>query len=127
MLKNVAKTFPIISSVSVSTPGTVVISSATSIQYLDNVGLQWNWSGNPSGNMQVQASVDYNPGLPQTGQFQNGAWNELALTTTPSTSSGSSFYINLRQVAAPWIRTVYVHSSASGVLSSYVYSKSQGL
>lgn len=126
-LKNVAKTFRSISSLSVSTADTTFTSSASTVAYLDNVAIQFNWSGEISGSFLIQGSVDYNPGLPQTGQFQNGAWNTYTLSATPTTSSGSSYLVNMQGLAVPYMRVQYLHSSGTGVVSAYVFSKSTGL
>lgn len=99
-----------------------VTSLATDIRYLDNIGLQLNWSGSPVGTFAVQVSADY-----EQDQFGNvvaaGNWIPLTLSPSPSTAAGSPIYIDLTQLSAPWIRVVYTKTSGSGTLNAYIVAK----
>ena len=127
-LKEVVQVFQTISSQSIS-GSAVVVSSVSAIGYMDNVGLQYMWTGSPVGTFNVQGSLDYRSGRPQSqggGSPQPGTWNTITLTAIVDTSSGSSALINIQGAAWPYIRTLYAQSSGSGVLSAYVYAKSTG-
>lgn len=110
-----------------SMSGTVTLLSLPSnISYKDSVAYQTQWSGIPSGTFDVQGSVDYNPGQPQSNGSPNpGKWIPLGLTIG-TTSSGSDNLINLNQLAFPWIRLAYTNSSGQGVLNAYLFAKSLG-
>ncbi len=89
-------------------------SAVTSIQYLDNVGVQFNFTGTPTGSFAVQVSADYDQD--QYGNVVNaGNWISLSLSPSPSAAgSASSIYIDMTQLSAPWIRSTYT-STATGV------------
>lgn len=126
-LKNITNTFKTISSVSVSAPITV-ISSVTSIAYMDNIAFQYNWTGLPTGTFSIEGSLDYSPGAPQnmSGQSNPGKWNAITLDPVPSTSSGFSYLVNAVGLCFPYVRTTYTHTSGSGVINAFVFSKSVG-
>ncbi len=113
--------------------GTAVITSAvTCIQWLDNIGIQLNWTSSPVGTFQVQVSADH-------AQDENGNvtvagnWTPIVLnyllsgsmtqSTTIPTSVGSPIYLDLNQLSAPWIRTVYTNASSTGTLSAFITGK----
>lgn len=100
-----------------------VVSSATNIAYLDNVGVQFNFTGNSIGSFSVQVSIDY--AQDTQGNVTNpGTWVPLTLSPTPSANAAAgSIYIDLNQLSAPWIRTQYVANSGTGTLSSYITAK----
>lgn len=114
---------------------TVITSSVTGILYRDSVGIQLQWSGVPQGTFEVQGSIDYNQGIPQSAGTQNaGNWVSLPLTFNSVTStaitvgSGTTqpILVNLNQLAFPSIRTIYTNSTSSGVLNGYLSAKSLG-
>lgn len=116
--------FKVLSSVSMSA---TITSSATNIQYLDNIGVQHNWSGSPVGTLTVQISADYSEG-PAGSIINTGNWITL---TQPD---GSSFlvntggatgqaYMDITQTSAPWIRSVFTSSSGTGFLSTFITAK----
>lgn len=100
-----------------------VTSSATNIAYLDNVGVQFNYTGSAIGSFSVQVSIDY--AQDNQGVITNaGTWIPLTLSPTPSANAvAGSIYIDLNQLSAPWIRTAYVANSGTGVMSSYITAK----
>ncbi len=112
---------------------TSVTSSITEIKYLDNVGIQLQWTGSPVGYFQVQVSADHNEnavgrGTTSTGQFVPLVVSFLSSgimvqSTDIPTSSGSPIYLDLTQLSAPYIRVVYTKTSGSGTLSGYITSK----
>lgn len=128
MLKNAFPPFQVTASASMS--GTLAFTSSVStILYHDSVSLQYNWTGNPTGNFAVEGSLDYNPGLPQSaGGQRNGTWNALSLSPTPAatTTASTSYLVNLNQLSFPYLRTTYTNSTGSGALGIWVSGKSLG-
>ncbi len=128
--KQVSLPFNICASVSMT--GTVVFtSSVTAITYRDTLSYQWAWTGTPTGVFDVQGSIDYNPGLPESaGSLNNGTWTSIPLTPVPNvTGSGGSNWI-LANIALftgfPYSRFTYTNSTGSGVFGSWVCAKSVG-
>lgn len=109
-----------------------VTSAVTSIQFLDNVGYQFSWSGSPVGTFALQVSADYaqdsNGNVTNTGNWVPllfTYWDGAAFVTsyTVPTSVGSPIYLDLALLSAPWIRAVYTKSSGSGTLTGTVTAK----
>lgn len=107
-------------------------SKASNINYLDEIGLQFNWTGSPVGAFAAQISADYaqddqgnvtNPGnwVPLTFTY----WNGTVFITDFSipTSVGSPIYLDLALLSAPWIRSVYTRISGSGTLTAIITAK----
>ena len=109
-----------------------ITSSITNIQFLDNIGIQLNFSGSPVGDFQIEVSADYAQDL--NGAVSNpGNWTPVLLgymlsgsytmdDVIPS-SVGSPVYIDLNQLSAPWIRIVYTATSGSGSLDAIITAK----
>lgn len=103
-----------------------ITSPVTNIEWLDNIGVQLNWTGSPVGNFQVQVSMDYDQDI--NGNVINaGNWVAILLQPANSvnapTSLGSPIYIDLNQLSAPWIRVVYARTSGSGSLNAFITAK----
>lgn len=97
-------------------------SQVTNINRLDNIGLQFNWTGSPVGNFAVQVSADYNQD--EFGNVTNaGHWAPITLSPSPATSAGSPIYIDLAGLSAPWIKVVYTKVSGTGTLQIYITGK----
>lgn len=107
--------------------GTTAITSAvTNIQYLDNIGIQLNWTGTPNGGAVLQVSVDYAQvnmgGVPVVTNA--GTWNTITTSADAAPAgSASSFFYNIGQIAAPWIRLVYTNTSSTGTLNAFICGK----
>lgn len=109
-----------------------ITSAVTSIQFLDNIGYQFSWTGSPVGTFALQVSADYaqdsngnvtNPGnwVPLTFTYWDGAAFVTAFSIP--TSVGSPIYLDLALLSAPYIRAVYTRSSGSGTLTGTVTAK----
>ncbi len=100
-----------------------ITSPATNIQFLDNVGLQLNFTGSPTGTFAVQVSADHIQD--SQGNIQvAGNWVSLSLSPSPAaTGSGNQIYIDLNQLSAPYVRVVYTFSSGTGTLNSFIVGK----
>lgn len=95
-------------------------SNVVDIEFLDNIGIQLNFTGTPTGTFGVQISMDYNP---QTG---SGFWIDLTLPTTPAAvaaGAANQIYIDLIQLTAPYIRCKYTATSGAGSLDAYINGK----
>jgi hypothetical protein len=97
-------------------------SAVTNIEFLDNIGVQFNFTGTPTGTFQVQVSADYSQD--QQGNVLN-AGNWIGLLSVLPTASGSadSAYVDLNQLSAPWIRAIYTRTSGTGTLNAYIVAK----
>ncbi len=108
----------------------VFISSVTSILYRDSISYQWAWTGIPTGNFDVQGSLDFNPGLPESaGSLNNGTWTSVTLTPVANATGsggGTQILANLSQLGFPYIRFAYTNSTGSGVLGAWTSGKSYG-
>jgi hypothetical protein len=116
MSKNVLVPYRIINTVSA---GSTVTSGATSIRFLDNIGVSVQWSSgtSPVGVYTVEASID---GL---------TWKTLAddAATTASVSGASgSYLLRFSNCAYDKLRVVYTFTSGTGTLNAYIMGKSIG-
>lgn len=89
----------------------------------DNLGIQLNWTGTPTGTFAFQVSADY--AQTQEGTVQNpGHW--VTLTVTPTISAAGSAdqaYVDLNQLSSQWVRIVYTRTSGSGTLDVWTTAK----
>lgn len=101
-------------------------SAITNIQFLDNIGIQLNFTGAPEGIFDVQVSADY--AQDEFGNVTNvGNWIDLVLNPVPSASgSADSVYIDIIQTSAPWIRVVYTRDTGTGTLNAFITAKMIG-
>jgi hypothetical protein len=101
-----------------------ITSPVTSIEFLDNIGMQLNFTGSPTGIAQVQVSLDYNQDI--NGNVINpGNWVPVvfpSIGSDISLSSGSPIFIDLNQLSAPYVR-LYYSGGGTGVLNAYVGGK----
>lgn len=88
-------------------------SKVTVINYLDNLCYQLVWTGTPTGTFQVEVSLD---GI---------NWTALTLSPVPAASgSAGSYYVDLNQLSASFVRIKYVFGSGTGTLTATVSGKS---
>lgn len=94
-------------------------SDPISAQFQDNIGLQVEWTGSPSGTFVVEASINWDERL-QTGSFY-----ELDFNPELGSAAGSAdgYLINLNQLPFSYYRVSYTAISSSGVLNVYATSK----
>ncbi len=125
MVKEASLPFQIASLI--PTSGTAVFtSSASSVIYRDSVGYQVNVIGNTSGTLNINGSIDYNPGAPQSAGTANaGNWTTITSTTIGSGSLYPNLF-NLNQLAMAWTQLQYTSVSGSGTLSVWTSAKSLG-
>lgn len=98
-------------------------SAPVNILNLDNIGIQANFTGTPTGTLSVEVSLDYK----QTDQgevLNPGHWVAVSSSTTSIVSaSPTSVYYDLNQLSSPWVRLTYSNSSGSGTLDAYLAGK----
>lgn len=109
-----------------------VISSVTDIQFLDNIGIQLNWTGAPVGNFAIQVSADHNQDM-NGNVVVAGNWSPILVTYWTGSASatgvsipttvGSPIYVDLNQLSSPYIRVVYTRTSGTGTLNSFITAK----
>lgn len=134
--KNFLTPYPVVggnSGVAADMSAASITSSVTNIAYLDDIGVQFSWTGSPVGTFQIQVSADYQQDA--NGNVQNAGnwvplilsyWNGTAFVTgsTIPATVGSPIYLDLSLLSAPWMRSVYTRSSGSGTLLATVVAKS---
>lgn len=118
---------------SASMTGTATLtSSVTNILYRDNISIELDWTGTPTGTFFIEGSNSYNPGIPQAGggpdgPASTGTWTALTLSPNPvAGGSASNLLINLDDLAFAWIRVRYTNSAGSGTLNGWIAAKSKG-
>lgn len=129
--KNTLQSYKTINAGDMSTAS--LTSTVTSIQYLDDIGVQFTWSGSPVGTFAVQVSADFvrddtNGQVMNTGHWVPivlSYWNGTVFVTDTSlpTSVGSPIYVDLALLSAPWIRVVYTKTSGTGTLTAVITGK----
>lgn len=118
----------------VMTGTTVLTSSVTSIKYLDDIGIQFVWTGSAVGNFRIQVSADHEQDDASPANVTVAGnwvpllftyWNGSAFVTGYDipTSLGSSLYFDLALLSAPWIRVIYTNASSTGVLNAFITAK----
>lgn len=120
----IKKTQTFTNAVMSSSPSSLI----TSIQFLDNIGYQLEWTGSPVGNFQVLISADYDPNQDIAGQWIPllfTYYNGSAFITSYDipTSMGSPYYIDLSFLSAPYLQVTYTNTSGSGTLNGFLTAK----
>lgn len=128
-IKNAARPFNIFNSI--STSGTQVFtSSVTTTIYLDGFCYAVSLSGiGPTGVLEILASSDYNPQLPESGNAQNsstaGTWFSIA-SVSIGIGTPSPVVFDYTPTNVPYIQCKFTSSTASGTLTGWVSAKSYG-
>lgn len=85
------------------------ISDATNIQYLDNVGIQLHWTAGGAGRFLIEVSMNHRETDPN-GYSVEGNFDALDLNSSiVVTDAEGGIYIDLNELAAPWVRLSYVN------------------
>ncbi len=100
-----------------------ITSAAQNIQNYDNVGLELDFTGTPSGTFYVDVSNSYQADY--LGNVTNtGNWIPLTFSTTPAaTGASGQYFFNITDQAPMWIRTRYVQTASTGTLNAYLSAK----
>jgi len=119
--KDVLKIYQVITNGDMSQA--TLTSKVTGIQYMDNIPIQLNFTGTPTGTFAVQGSLDYSQDF-QGNVTSVGNWVPLVLSPSPAaTGAAGSILLDLNQLSFPWIRVVYTKTSGTGTLNAFVGGK----
>jgi hypothetical protein len=89
-----------------------ILSVGTNIQYLDNVSVQFNFTGTPSGYFNVYESND------------NINYIQVDLGKTPLASGVAGIIlIEMPGLCASWLKLEYVANSGVGTLDAFITAK----
>ena len=111
--KSILKPYKIVNA---ETMGGSVTSGAIPIDRLDNVGIQLQWTGTPTGDFYVDGRV-----------HDDAPWTELTLSTAVAAAgSASDALINLSGVPYQDLRLRYVRTSGTGSLNAWATAKQLG-
>lgn len=98
-----------------------ITSSAINVVNLDNIGLQYIWTGTPTGTFHVQVSCD---GVWNGTVWTGTTWTTLTIASEPTPAgSASNFYLDINQIGAPALRTIYTRSGGTGTAQVWVSGK----
>lgn len=95
-----------------------VESNPIHIQYEDNIGLEFVWTGTPTGTFGV--SVSNSASLSTTGGISGGTWTPLTLTTPDvpqAVGAAGNGFIDLNQLGAAFLKVTYTAGSGTGSLT----------
>lgn len=133
--KNILNQYELITA-GAMTGTTVITFPVTCVQWMDNIGIQFNFTGSPVGNFQVQVSADYRDNQPGSQVINSGHWVPVLLTYQSDagivqdvnipTTVGSPIYLDLNQLSAPYVRFQYTNVSGTGSLDAFITGKSIG-
>lgn len=102
------------------TAGDMSLASLTSttlpLQFEDNVGLQFVWTGAPVGTIAVQVSLDQTnwTDIPSTAFV--GTYPVPGTTTSPG-------YLDMALLSAAYMRVIYTRTSGTGTLNLMAVAK----
>jgi len=119
--KNILAPFPIIEDGDMSLAS--LTSEITNIQYLDNIVIELDFTGTPTGTFEVQGSLSFERDI--YGNVTNpGNWTALNLVSSPVASGvAGTILIDMNQLSFPYIRVVYTRTGGTGVLNALIGGK----
>lgn len=89
----------------------ILYSTVTNVQYLDNIGMQFNFTGTPTGSFTAQISADY-----EQDQYGNvtDAGNWVSMSPALGTAAGTADSIagDINQTGFAWMRAKYTPTGA---------------
>jgi hypothetical protein len=91
---------------------------------MDNIGIQLDFTGTPTGTFEIQGSADYLRDL-EGNVINPGFWIPIGPLSAPAVASGTDgqIFIDVNQISSPWIRVVYNSTSGAGTLNAYITGK----
>lgn len=100
-----------------------ITSIAQQVMYLDDIGIQINFTGTPTGSFEIQISADHVEDA-QGNVKTAGNWVPMTFTTAPVASGAAgSIYLDIATLSAPYLRVVYTRVSGTGSLDVFVTGK----
>lgn len=92
-------------------------------RFLDNVGIQLDWTGTPSGSFVVQTSTDHEEDNQGNVQVP-GTWITIPLSSNISAAgSPDDAKIAINQIDGSYLRLVYTRSGGTGSLNMFINGK----
>ena len=114
--KNALKPFQMIVSGDMSAD---ITGTPTNIMFMDNVSIELQFTGTPTGTFYVDVSNTYDPISNPTP-----TWITLPLSPTPvATGVAGVVGIDYNQSGFEWVRVRYTRTSGSGTLDGYIAVK----
>lgn len=107
---------------------TSITSKVTDIMYKDNINYQYIWTGTLAGNFSVQTSSDYRPNPNGDGSLPPlvaGSWDDVPITGASAVGSPNSGTIELNNLGANFIRTIFTRTSGTGNLTIMISGKAE--
>lgn len=128
MLKNIIQQQAIIAA-GVMSGTNVLTSTPMSLRHIDNIALQAQWTGTPTGTFAIQVSNDYQPPRTpgSTVPANAGTWFTITPGLTNPAGAAASDRKTFADLPDAWIRLVYTNASGAGTLNAYLNGKSKGL
>jgi len=100
-----------------------VISKVQDIKYLDNVGVQLKWSGNPVGRFDVQVSANHQQDI-YGNVIKPGDWVSITLSPTINANGAPDVaYIDISEISSLYLRVKYTRTSGTGALDCIAIAK----
>jgi hypothetical protein len=99
------------------------ISRALEIKYMDNIGIQLKWTGNPVGLFSVQVSANYKEDI-NHNVINPGDW--VSIPASPLiTGNGvpDLAYIDINELSSLYLRIKFTRTSGTGVLNCIAVGK----
>lgn len=125
MGKEISEPFNVVCSAAVSAT-TTFTSSNSSTKLRDTIVYQVNYTGAPIGILQINGSLDYNPGYPQSaGSANPGSWFSIASLSFVA-GMPQPICFNIREYGGAWTQMQFVSSTSSGILGVWTAAKSLG-
>lgn len=123
VIKPIASVIKPIAVINAAALASTVTGTAVYVMYLDNVGVQFVWTGTPTCTLAVSVSNQTVAGSDPPAAV-SGSFTALTLTgiTNPAGSAGS-FWLDLNQLGAAWVQVSYTSCTGSGTLSAYLSAK----
>lgn len=91
---------------------TDLTSDSVQLMGFDNIGVQFIWTGTPTGDFGVDISLD------------NTNWTTIPLTPAPAAAgSADNAYVEVNQSTAKYLRCTYVATSGTGSLKILISQK----
>lgn len=92
--------------------------------YCDNVGIQFNWTGTPTG--VFGADVCSDAVLGADGTVSGGTWTPIVFTSPDApecAGAAGNGYLDLNQTGAAFVRATYTATSGTGTLTAILTGK----
>lgn len=95
---------------------------------LEGFAFQPTWTGTPTGTLEMEVSLDYQPnnGDPGSAPLNPGTWFTFAGFPNNPAGSASNTYAGFYATCTAWCRLSYTNSTGTGVLGGQFIGKTRG-